>query len=135
LHFLDNQPAGASRLAPQPASSAGHGRHVRLARRAAARLAGVGMSKMATTPRLPVSRSPALRPCAKELNFASRGLRECPLRVKNPQPITDDMGIEIHRQDHRQGEGIVSKRRDSRYSSARSPHWIKSKNPACAAMR
>jgi len=44
------------------------------------------------------------------------------------------MGIEIHRQDHRQGEGIVSKRRDSRYISGRSPHWIKSKNPACAAM-
>src|SRR5271165_5314855 len=26
-------------------------------------------------------------------------------------------------------EGIVSKRKDSRYSSGRSPHWIKSKNP------
>jgi bifunctional non-homologous end joining protein LigD len=31
-------------------------------------------------------------------------------------------------------EGIVSKRRDSGYRSGRSPHWIKSKNPACAAM-
>jgi bifunctional non-homologous end joining protein LigD len=32
-------------------------------------------------------------------------------------------------------EGIVSKRKDSRYRSGRSPHWIKSKNPACAAAR
>ncbi len=32
-------------------------------------------------------------------------------------------------------EGIVSKRRDSRYVSGRSPHWIKSKNPACAAVK
>ncbi len=32
-------------------------------------------------------------------------------------------------------EGIVSKRKDSRYSSGRSPHWIKSKNPTCAAVR
>jgi hypothetical protein len=29
--------------------------------------------------------------------------------------------------------GIVSKRRDSSYRSGRSPDWIKSKNPACAA--
>jgi bifunctional non-homologous end joining protein LigD len=32
-------------------------------------------------------------------------------------------------------EGIVSKRRDSLYRSGRSPHWIKSKNPACAAVK
>jgi bifunctional non-homologous end joining protein LigD len=31
-------------------------------------------------------------------------------------------------------EGIVSKRKDSSYRSGRSPHWIKSKNPACAAV-
>jgi hypothetical protein len=31
-------------------------------------------------------------------------------------------------------EGIVSKRKDSRYRSGRSPDWIKSKNPACAAV-
>jgi bifunctional non-homologous end joining protein LigD len=31
-------------------------------------------------------------------------------------------------------EGIVSKRRDFGYRSGRSPHWIKSKNPACAAV-
>jgi bifunctional non-homologous end joining protein LigD len=31
-------------------------------------------------------------------------------------------------------EGIVSKRKDSTYRSGRSPHWIKSKNPACAAV-
>jgi bifunctional non-homologous end joining protein LigD len=32
-------------------------------------------------------------------------------------------------------EGIVSKRRDSRYRSGRSPHWIKNKNPASPAVR
>jgi len=32
-------------------------------------------------------------------------------------------------------EGIVSKRRDSRYRSGRSPDWIKSKNPAAPAAK
>jgi bifunctional non-homologous end joining protein LigD len=32
-------------------------------------------------------------------------------------------------------EGIVSKRRNSVYSSGRSPHWIKSKNPAAPAVK
>jgi bifunctional non-homologous end joining protein LigD len=32
-------------------------------------------------------------------------------------------------------EGIVSKRRDSFYSSGRSPHWIKSKNPQAPAAK
>jgi bifunctional non-homologous end joining protein LigD len=31
-------------------------------------------------------------------------------------------------------EGIVSKRKGSRYQSGRSPHWLKSKNPASAAV-
>jgi ATP-dependent DNA ligase len=32
-------------------------------------------------------------------------------------------------------EGIVSKRKGSRYTSGRSPDWLKSKNPACAAVK
>ncbi len=32
-------------------------------------------------------------------------------------------------------EGIVSKRKDSLYRSGRSPDWLKSKNPACAAVK
>jgi bifunctional non-homologous end joining protein LigD len=32
-------------------------------------------------------------------------------------------------------ERIVSKRRDSRYRSGRSPHWIKSKNPNAPAAK
>jgi bifunctional non-homologous end joining protein LigD len=32
-------------------------------------------------------------------------------------------------------EGIVSKRKGSRYQSGRSPHWLKSKNPASEAVR
>ncbi len=32
-------------------------------------------------------------------------------------------------------EGIVSKRRDSAYSSGRSPHWVKAKNPNAPAVR
>jgi hypothetical protein len=31
-------------------------------------------------------------------------------------------------------EGIVSKRKDSRYRSGRSPYWIKSKNPSAPAV-
>jgi len=31
-------------------------------------------------------------------------------------------------------EGIVSKRKDSRYRSGCSPDWLKMKNPACAAV-
>jgi bifunctional non-homologous end joining protein LigD len=32
-------------------------------------------------------------------------------------------------------EGIVSKRKDSRYPSGRSPDWIKSKNPTSPAVK
>ena len=32
-------------------------------------------------------------------------------------------------------EGIVLKRKDSRYRSGRSPDWLKMKNPACAAVK
>src|SRR5262249_14493168 len=32
-------------------------------------------------------------------------------------------------------EGIVSKRKTSTYRSGRSPDWLKSKNPACEALR
>jgi bifunctional non-homologous end joining protein LigD len=32
-------------------------------------------------------------------------------------------------------EGIVSKRRESFYSSGRSPHWIKTKNPDAPAVK
>jgi hypothetical protein len=32
-------------------------------------------------------------------------------------------------------EGIVSKRKDSRYNSGRSPHWINSKNPNAPAVK
>jgi len=32
-------------------------------------------------------------------------------------------------------EGIVSKRKDSPYRTGRSPDWLKSKNPACAAVK
>ena len=32
-------------------------------------------------------------------------------------------------------EGIVSKRKDSRYRSGRSPDWIKSKNPDAPAVK
>jgi bifunctional non-homologous end joining protein LigD len=32
-------------------------------------------------------------------------------------------------------EGIVSKRRDSPYTSGRSQHWVKLKNPACETVK
>jgi hypothetical protein len=36
---------------------------------------------------------------------------------------------------HAKIEGIVSKRKDSPYRSGCSPDWLKSKNPACAAVK
>ena len=36
---------------------------------------------------------------------------------------------------HSGREGIVSKRKTSPYRSGRSPDWIKTKNPACEAVR
>jgi bifunctional non-homologous end joining protein LigD len=32
-------------------------------------------------------------------------------------------------------EGMVSKRKTSTYRSGRSPDWLKSKSPACAAVK
>jgi bifunctional non-homologous end joining protein LigD len=37
--------------------------------------------------------------------------------------------------EHMEGEGIVSKRKDSAYRSGRSPDWLKSKNPSAPAVK
>jgi bifunctional non-homologous end joining protein LigD len=50
--------------------------------------------------------------------------------------IEHDDGEMVFRHACKMGlEGIVSKRKDSPYRSGRSPDWLKSKNPACAAVR
>ena len=50
--------------------------------------------------------------------------------------IEHDDGETVFRHACKMGlEGIVSKRKDSPYRSGRSPDWLKSKNPACAAVK
>jgi bifunctional non-homologous end joining protein LigD len=49
---------------------------------------------------------------------------------------TEDDGPTVFKHACKLGlEGIVSKRKDSPYRSGRSPDWLKSKNPACEAVR
>ena len=50
--------------------------------------------------------------------------------------LEHDDGAEVFAHACRMGlEGIVSKRKDSRYTSGRSLHWIKSKNPEASAVK
>jgi bifunctional non-homologous end joining protein LigD len=50
--------------------------------------------------------------------------------------IEHDDGETVFRHACKMGlEGIVSKRKDSPYRSGRSPDWLKTKNPACAAVK
>jgi ATP-dependent DNA ligase len=50
------------------------------------------------------------------------------LITRNGHDWTD--GSDLFRAGSRFGlEGMVSKRRDSRYRAGRSPHWLKTKNP------
>jgi len=64
-----------------------------------------------------------LRP-SKTFYEAQRGAR---LKITRPTVFAHacKMGL----------EGIVSKRKASAYRSGRSPDWLKSKNPACEAVR
>jgi ATP-dependent DNA ligase len=50
--------------------------------------------------------------------------------------LEHERGAEVFAHACRMGlEGIVSKRKDSRYMSGRSLHWIKSKNPEAPAVK
>jgi bifunctional non-homologous end joining protein LigD len=61
-------------------------------------------------------------------------LRKPPLGIALCEHIEAD-GKMVFRHACKMGlKGIVSKRRDSRYSSGISPNWIKSKNPASVAV-
>jgi bifunctional non-homologous end joining protein LigD len=78
-------------------------------------------------------------------------LRRDPLEVRKATlaNVLAGVGHDIWFNDHIEGdgptvfkhacklglEGIVSKRKDSPYRSGRSPDWLKSKNPACAAVK
>jgi ATP-dependent DNA ligase len=60
------------------------------------------------------------------------------MRLRKPQgrPVVELFGrSRLHHACKMGLEGIVSKRKDSRYKSGRSPHWIKSKNPNAPAVR
>jgi bifunctional non-homologous end joining protein LigD len=79
-------------------------------------------------------------------------LRRNPLEVRKDTLASvlsrAEMGIRLNEHlEHKDGplvfwhacklglEGIVSKRKDSHYSSGRSQHWIKSKNPNAPAVK
>jgi bifunctional non-homologous end joining protein LigD len=56
--------------------------------------------------------------------------------IRFNEHLESDDGEAVFRHACKMGlEGIVSKRKDSPYRSGRSPHWLKMKNPACAAVR
>jgi bifunctional non-homologous end joining protein LigD len=62
-------------------------------------------------------------------------LRRSPTGVRFNEHIEED-GPTVFQHACKLGlEGVVSKRKDSRYSSGRSPDWIKSKNPQAPAIR
>jgi bifunctional non-homologous end joining protein LigD len=66
---------------------------------------------------------------ASLLRRAAPGLRFC-------EHLDHDDGPLVFAHACKMGlEGIVSKRKDSRYRSGHSPDWIKSKNPGCAAVK
>jgi len=56
--------------------------------------------------------------------------------IRFNEHLESDDGEAVFRHACKMGlEGIVSKRKDSSYRSGRSPHWLKMKNPACAAVK
>jgi len=58
------------------------------------------------------------------------------LGIRFNEHLEHDDGALVFRHACKLGlEGIVSKRKDSNYSSGRSAHWIKSKNPNAPAMK
>jgi ATP-dependent DNA ligase len=62
-------------------------------------------------------------------------LRRSPTGVRFNEHIEED-GPTVFQHACKLGlEGVVSKRKESRYSSGRSPDWIKSKNPQAPAVR
>jgi bifunctional non-homologous end joining protein LigD len=85
------------------------------------------------------------------LHIGVDDLRRDPLEVRKAtlESLLSSVGPGIRYNEHIEGdaedifrhacklklEGIVSKLRRSSYSSGRSPHWIKIKNPDCDAVR
>jgi ATP-dependent DNA ligase len=64
-----------------------------------------------------------------------RDLRLDPLEMRKAIMEEEDRPLVFHHACKLGLEGIVSKRKDSRYRSGRSPDWIKSKNPNAPAVR
>jgi bifunctional non-homologous end joining protein LigD len=63
-------------------------------------------------------------------------LRRDPLAVRKATHLDSEDGPLVFAHACKLGlEGIVSKRKDSRYRSGRSPDWIKSKNPNAPAVK
>jgi ATP-dependent DNA ligase len=66
-----------------------------------------------------------LRQIAIAFSYRHSVAEYSPGRVRAVPPHACKMGL----------EGIVSKRLGSPYRSGRSRHWVKMKNPACAAVK
>jgi bifunctional non-homologous end joining protein LigD len=64
-----------------------------------------------------------------------RALRHHMPAIQYNEHIEAEGELVFHRACEMGLEGIVSKRRGSPYRSGRSPHWLKSKNPNCEAVR
>jgi bifunctional non-homologous end joining protein LigD len=75
-------------------------------------------------------------PLAVRKATLGRILARAPLGMRFNEHLDEEDGPLVFHHACKLGlEGIVSKRRDSVYSSGRSPHWIKSKNPNAPAVR
>jgi bifunctional non-homologous end joining protein LigD len=61
-------------------------------------------------------------------------LRKSPTGISLCEHLEGDGGVVFGHACKMGLEGIVSKRRDSRYSSGATPNWVKSKNPLSAAV-
>jgi hypothetical protein len=73
------------------------------------------------------------RICAANQSKSTKGP---PVWLQLNEHIDDEPGDVVFRHACRLGlEGIVPKRKGSRYVSGRSRHWVKSKNPAAPAVK
>jgi bifunctional non-homologous end joining protein LigD len=75
------------------------------------------------------------RPLEERRRRLTRLLRDARPSLQLSEHLEEDGAIVFEHACALGCEGIVSKRRGSRYQSGRSPHWIKTKNPNSPAVR
>ena len=75
-------------------------------------------------------------PCPSSNRESTSTLLTAPARLRFNEHMDEADGPLVFAHACKLGlEGIVSKRKDSRYRSGRSPDWIKSKNPDAPAVK